>query len=413
MSFLTWYATERSLQNSTTDGSFEEPDFHYPLLGNAFSLVFGIINILVGTAYIVEECVRLSFQRMPLKRTSVVNPYSNLAFRVFFIVFGLSLIIDFICAASFVWYENYTLMLAVFIGWFLMLFFLRAFRPFSFFTIMIQNVLVGDLLRFAVILICELIAFSTVMFMAMQGASEVDSEYSNYGRVLLSMFKLMVGLGDVGLIYQTRHPALSILILVGFIILTTLLMINSLIAMISRTSTELVEEAGLASARDIHWKLQRLSLVLYIESVLPRRFVYLGGMKEDKKWYNNRTKHWKSMPRYRLEIRSLQNADNALRSDEADMLNNKWGLDTKFDFTEYLRSLSVDPGRDKVGHYDQKSVAEHEKYPINDEQFSTKGEATWGLQTTRSLGSTIKSHVHVYDHHICDKCETVTDLDKK
>ena len=410
MCVLTWYATDRSLQNMANGTNFVEPDFVYPFFNHSFNLVFGIINVFVGIAYLADAIVRWCLQRMPVTRTAFVNRYSNLAFRAFFFVFGLSLIIDFICAATMPLYENYMLMLAVLIGWFLMLFFLRAFRPFSFFTIMIQNVLVGDLLRFSVIILCELIAFSTLMFMTMQGASEVDSEYSTYGRVFLSMFKLMVGLGDVGLIYQTRHPALAVMILVAFIILTTLLMINSLIAMISRTSTELVEGAEVASARDLHWKLQRLSLVLYIESILPRCCVHLGGKKNpNKKWYSNRSNNRIPMTRYSLEIKSLQNADNAVRSDDSDVLQTNWGLGTKF-FTEYLRGLNV--SSDKIDHHDKPKTGEQGNDTV-DMQLGTNDVSTWGLQTVGTSRS-ITSQVDFYDHHdICDHCDSVISKDKK
>ena len=404
VSFLTWYATHRSLQNVTIAGDLQEPDFTNPLLGQSFSLAFGIINILVGITLLTEAGVRVFNKRMRQRLSSVMNPYSNMTFRLLFVVFGLSLIIDFVCAASFPCYENYMLMLAVFIGWFLMLFFLRAFRPFSFFTVMIQNVLVGDLLRFSVIIFCELIAFTTVMFMAIQGASEVDSEYSHYGRVLLSMFKLMVGLGDVGLVYQTRHPGLTIFISVGFIILTTLLMINSLIAMISRTSTELVEERGMASARDIHWKLQRLSLVLYIESILPRRFVRLGG-KVASKWYSNLSEH--NGNRYCLEIRSLLDADNAFGYDDAQQPAGKRDLDQNF-----LDTL-VKSVRDRVGHQDEvpeqtNKVLENEKDHVYDEKLATNVELMQSFSTIRS----VKSSVDIYNHiNLCDNCSTMTKLD--
>ena len=400
MSFLTWYATARSLQKAPINGTIDEPDFINPILEKSSTLAPGIINIAVGVVYLAEAGLRYFLQRMPVTRISIDNPYSNLAFRLFFILFGLSLITDFICAAVINWYENYMLMLAVAIGWFLMLFFLRAFRQFSFFTVMIQNVLLGDLLRFSVIIFFELVAFSTVMFMALQGAIETDSEYIHYGRVFLSMFKLMVGLGDVGLIYQTRHPGLVIFILVGFIILTTILMINSLIAMISRTSTELVEGLGVASALDFHWKLQRLSLVLYIESILHNRSVHRGGSKKEKKWYSNRTNAREKMDRYCLEIRSLQNADKVLRSRDA-------GLDMKLLFSEYYRMFKS--GNDKVEHHDETSTNMNEKYPTIDEECSAKSVS--GLHLQPMVGGERKLDViHHYDH--CDNCDKMAEDNK-
>lgn len=372
MSYLSWYSTFRSLQNTNFDGGFDvnlEPVFTNPLLDQPLSLAFGIINILAGLVILFDAGFRCWLKRMPLKFSSVFNPYSNLTFRFLFILFGLSLIGDFIIAASVSKYENYLLMLAVFIGWFLMLFFLRAFRAFSYFTVMIQHVLTGDLFRFAVVIICELIGFTTVMFMALQGASEVDSEYSNYWRVLLSMFKLMVGLGDVGLLYQTRHPVLTIIILIGFIVLTTLLMINSLIAMISRTS----EDHGMGAARYIYWKLQRLSMVLYIESVLPINYVKRGGEKEKTFWYNNQQNCKSEMYRYCLKIKSLLNVDNNENTEgETSMTNVLYNL------RQYLKAEKINP---------------------DDSQPQRR------TTTMRSLPS-----MEIYNHNLCTDCSKISEV---
>ena len=156
MSFLTWYGTYRSLQSTNGDGGYDvslKPNFTNPLLDQPLSLSFGILNVLIGIVVILEAVLRVYLNRMPFRLSSIMNPYSNATFRLLFCVFGLCLIGDFIFAASAERYENYLLMLAVFIGWFLMLFFLRAFRRFSFFAVMIQKVLVGDLLRFSIILL--------------------------------------------------------------------------------------------------------------------------------------------------------------------------------------------------------------------------------------------------------------------
>lgn len=328
MCLLTWYGIERSQQHKNDGEQFDihkDPNYKIDMFHDDFGVGFGSLNIVVGSWYVLEALLRLIMGHMPWTIRSFTNPYGNGTFQVMFVLFGLLLIVDIPLAIWVRSYENYLLIVAIVIGWFLFLFFLRALRPFSFFTVMIQKVLIGDLFRFSVILCCELVGFSTAMHMAIQGASESDEEFDNFGRALLSMFKLMVGLGEMGLFYKARHPVLVILIFVTFIILTTILMINSLIAMLSRTCTELVENVGTVSARDMHWKLQRLSMVLYIESILPKCAVKCVGKKQETSRFNNQTNKRNVVTRYMMEIRSLQNED---RSEKEDTISASWGFRT-------------------------------------------------------------------------------------
>ena len=328
MCILTWYGIERSRQNENVEGGFDihrNPNYVRDMCYDGFGIALGIIDVVVGIVYLLEAVTRLMRRRMPWTLRSFTNPYGNGTFQIMFVLFGTLLITDFPLAILAPSYENYLLMVAVIIGWFLMLFFLRALRPFSFFTVMIQKVLIGDLFRFFVILSCELVGFSTAMYMAMQGASEIDSEFANFGRVVVSMFKLMVGLGEVNLIYQTRHPVLVILLFIIFIIMTTILMINSLIAMLSRTCTDLVENVGTMSARDMHWKLQKLSAVLYIESILPTCAIKCVGTKQKSLRYSSQLSRRNKVTRYMLEVRSLQNEDH---NNKEDTVSASWGFRT-------------------------------------------------------------------------------------
>ena len=328
MCFLTWYGIERAQQVSNGKDGYDvskTPVYKRDMFHDGFGIAYGVIDCVVGTFYIFEAIIRLANKHMSWTLRSFTSPYGNGAFQIMFVLFGLLLIIDFPLAVRVRSYENYLLLSAIILGWFLVLFFLRALRPFSFFTVMIQKVLIGDLFRFSVILLCELIGFSTAIYMAIQGSSELDSEFDNFGKVIVSMFKLMVGLGEIGVLYNARHPVFVILLFISFIVLTTFLMINSLIAMLSRTCTELVENVGTISARDMHWKLQRLSVVLYIESILPTCLVKCAGKKQEILRYNSQLNKRNKVTRYMMEIRSLQTED---RDNKADTISASWGFRT-------------------------------------------------------------------------------------
>ncbi|WAR31031.1 TRPV6-like protein [Mya arenaria] len=315
MCILTWYAVEGSQQsyndaNGTGFDRAAKPSFKRPIPKDGFITSYSIIAAVVGTLYLAQDILRIAKGKMPWNSSMFWNPYSNGWFRVLFIVFPLCLIVDLFPAIWSDRYEHYCLIFATLIGWFLVVFFLRAIRPFSFFTVLMQKVLIGDVFRFSVILALEILAFSTAMYMSLQGSDAIlDGEYQDFGRIILSMFKLMVGLGDVANVYQARHPFICILIFAGFIIMTTLLMVNALIAMMGRTCVELIEDVGNVRSHDRHCKLQRLSVILFMESILPNSWIHKIGVKDRVHRYSNVADRRKKVQRYKLEIRSVLNDD--------------------------------------------------------------------------------------------------------
>lgn len=97
-------------------------------------------------------------------------------------------------------------------------------------------------------------------------------EFEHLGTTLLTMFKLMLGLNDVGILYQAPHPWVAITLYVLFALLTFVIMFNTLIAMMSNTCSLVADN------KDSQWQLQRLSIILLMESMLPsQRFTLNCG----------------------------------------------------------------------------------------------------------------------------------------
>ncbi|KAK7487388.1 hypothetical protein BaRGS_00021350 [Batillaria attramentaria] len=190
--------------------------------------------------------------------------HHNGLYRVELVVFALSLLLDTI------WYliegpvNNHFLVLALLVGWWFTTFFLRPLKKFSFFTVMLQKVLLGDMLRFSTIIVLVLLAFSVAMYITyLPMAGPLPDEFEHLGATFLTMFNLMLGLTEITVLYSAPYPWLAISLFVLFILLTYLLMLNALIAMMSNTCS-LVSENKLSQ-----WELQRLSVVLLLESMLP------------------------------------------------------------------------------------------------------------------------------------------------
>ncbi|XP_070181281.1 transient receptor potential cation channel subfamily V member 6-like [Littorina saxatilis] len=130
-------------------------------------------------------------------------------------------------------YSTYFVILALVMGWWFMTFFLRPFRKFSLFTIMLQEVLSGDLIRFSSVIFIVYMSFSTAMYAVF--LPNPPKEFDGYDKTMLTMFHLMLGQTNVEILHEASEPWLAVLLFTLFIILTYILMLTAFIALISNT----------------------------------------------------------------------------------------------------------------------------------------------------------------------------------
>ncbi|XP_076436173.1 transient receptor potential cation channel subfamily V member 6-like [Babylonia areolata] len=264
----------------------------------AFVAVAAIMTVPVSVVVVVMEVVRW-WRKLPFHLWLI---HHNGLYRLQLLVFAVSLLADS------VWYwasgpvNNFFLTLALLVGWWFCTFFLRPWRKFSFFTVMLQKVLLGDMLRFSTIIVLELVAFCAAMYITfLSTPGPMPEEFEHFGMTVLTMFKLMLGLGEVEVLGRASHPWLSITLFVLFVVLTYLLMLNALIAMMSNTCS-LVSENKVSQ-----WELQRLSVVLLMESMLPwRRLLYNSGWPMHVATFDLSRKEMLQEIRYFTKVTSAQ-----------------------------------------------------------------------------------------------------------
>ncbi|XP_033761171.1 LOW QUALITY PROTEIN: transient receptor potential cation channel subfamily V member 5-like [Pecten maximus] len=167
----------------------------------------------------------------------------------------------------------------------------RIFSPWlaslSFFTVMIKEVIFGDFLRFSVIIAFQLFAFTTCMHTMFQGKDvpTIDgSDDNHFGTTLITMFNLMLGLGEIEYLFQARVQWLALTLFVLFVLLTYVLLLNALIAMMSSTCENVLSEKYSV------WRIQQLSIILFIEDLFLvtclKRFTRSPGNKRAKDVYD-------------------------------------------------------------------------------------------------------------------------------
>lgn len=347
MSVLTYGAIQRSFlyasayENGTADVP-DKPQFKNKVTTDADVTAIGVISVLVGLFYLFQEIARAFFiERFEtdkvLKNISTIfehaRPYAYTNFRFCFVLFALCLIIDFIVSSQRIdlWYDNYLLVFAVILGWYLVLFFLQTVKMFSYFTLLIQKI-VRDMLKFAVVMSVFLVAFSTAMFIVMQGSKNIDDVFKSYDQTLVKMLMVMVGLGDIGQLFDARRPVMSVIVFVMFILLTTIMLLNALIAVMSTTCDELMANRGNVVSSKLHCRLQKLSIVLFIEGMLQRSCCKCAGqIQNDFRFESNK---WQTdCKRYKLSEQALKEQENA----EEEKVEKDTNLTGKYD--ELIREV--------------------------------------------------------------------------
>ncbi|KAH9508846.1 hypothetical protein Btru_050221 [Bulinus truncatus] len=138
-------------------------------------------------------------------------------------------------------------------------FFFRGFEKFSIYTVLFQKIIFGDLIRFGLIIILAFTSFTFAMYISIPDKDEIE-QFSNFENTTLTMFGLMLGMKDFDFLdkVDSQSQRLVAVIYVLFIITTYILLINSLIAMMSKTFVIEKDERKMIA------RLQRSSVTLFL-----------------------------------------------------------------------------------------------------------------------------------------------------
>ncbi|RUS70451.1 hypothetical protein EGW08_021789 [Elysia chlorotica] len=240
-------------------------------LDKLFVTIGCFYSISVSLVIFYLEAVRTFVQH---KSWNLLLIHHNGSYRLILLLNALALSVDS------VWFllspttnSKTPMVLALLFGWWFSTFFLRPFKKFSFFTVMLIKVLVGDMLRFFSIIIIALISFTMAMHILFLNSESLPKEFESWPLACLTMFKLMLGLSDLEILEHADPVWLAVTLFVIYVLLTYVLLINSLIAMMSSTCSEI------AGQKSNQWKMQRLSVILFIENMMLCGLAQTSGRK--------------------------------------------------------------------------------------------------------------------------------------
>ncbi|PKU30155.1 transient receptor potential cation channel subfamily v member 3 [Limosa lapponica baueri] len=108
-----------------------------------------------------------------------------------------------------------------------------------------NEVILQDVIKFLVVYIVFLLGFGVALAALIdtcQDGNECRHSNSSLGPVLMDLFKLTLGLGDLEIQQNSKYPVLFLLLLITYVVLTFVLLLNMLIALMGETVEDISKE---------------------------------------------------------------------------------------------------------------------------------------------------------------------------
>ncbi|XP_077336384.1 transient receptor potential cation channel subfamily V member 3-like [Lithobates pipiens] len=239
--------TPKALNFSGITGFFE-------LFGQAFVMIW-------ATYLIVQKGISVFWLRPSDLKSIVSDAWFHI---LFFIQAVLVMISMFCCTFGVDVYLAFTVM-AMVLGWTNLMYYTRGLKSLGVYSGMIQKVILNDVLKCLLVYVLFLCGFGVTLASLIEHCpNDADCmRYNTFGRAIMELFKLTIGLGDLEIQQDSKYPGLFLLLLITYVILTFVLLLNMLIVLMGQTVDDISKDS------ENIWRLQRARTILEYEKCLP------------------------------------------------------------------------------------------------------------------------------------------------
>ncbi|XP_044534057.1 transient receptor potential cation channel subfamily V member 5 [Gracilinanus agilis] len=243
------------LQQKCLQESYVTQEDYIRLVGELISIAGAVVILLVE----IPDILRIGAARY-FGHTILGGP-----FHVIIITHACMVLVIMVMRLTSSSGEMVPMSFALVLGWCSVMYFARGFQMLGPFTIMIQKMFFGDLLRFCWLMAVVILGFASAFYIIFQTENPNRlGHFFNYPMSIFSTFELFLTIIDGPANYDVDLPFMYCLVYFAFAIIAVLLMLNLFIAMMGDTHWRVAHE------RDELWRAQVVATTVMLERKLPR-----------------------------------------------------------------------------------------------------------------------------------------------
>ncbi|KAM6964955.1 transient receptor potential cation channel subfamily V member 4 [Aplochiton taeniatus] len=277
------------------------PPYSYVTSTDYLRLAGELVTLASGVFFFLTNIKDLFLKKCPGMKSLFIDG----SFQLLYFIYSVLVIVTAVLYLSGVEAYVGVMVFALVLGWMNTLYFTRGLKLTGTYSIMIQKILFKDLFRFLLVYVLFMIGYASalVSLLTVCPASGPNCtgdggcpsypqcrDPDTFSTFLLDLFTLTIGMGSLDMIRSAQYPAVFLILLVTYIILTFVLLLNMLIALMGETVSQVSKESKKI------WKLQWATTILDIERSFPvclRKSFRVGEMVTvGRNWDGTPDRRW-------------------------------------------------------------------------------------------------------------------------